>query len=490
MRDLEVAGMGVLTGLLGEVNGILYGWVLCFLLVGAGLWFTWRTRAVQVRLFRRMIMMITRSSDDAKDGISSFQAFAVGLASRTGTGNTAGVAIALTLGGPGAIFWMWCVAALSMATAFVEATLAQIFKVRGADGGFVGGPAYYIQRGLGSRRWGLIFAVLLLIAFGFAFNMVQANAISEVLWVGHGIPPWSTAVVLVVLAAPILFGGVQRVARLSGATLPWIAFTYLGIALVVVVMNIDQLPGAIALIVRSAFGLDPAVAGVTGGLLAAMINGIKRGLFSNEGGMGSAPNAAATATVSHPTKQGLLQSLGVFIDTMVICSATAFLILVSGPEVYDPTFDVGAAGGALTTQAVVANFGSWATTLMTAMIFLFAFTSILGNYSYAEVNVRFLGGGPRSLTGMRLTVLGAVALGALVELETAWAVADIAMALMAMVNLVAIIRLAPWALGALRDWEDLTRRGAADRFVGERNAHLPGDVPGDVWTERDRTPAP
>lgn len=470
----------VLTHVIEPVSSFLYSSVLLYVLVGAGLWFTLRTRAVQVRMLGRMVRLAFRSTDDAQGGISSFQAFAVGLASRVGTGNIAGVAIALTLGGPGAIFWMWCVALLGMATGFVEATLAQIFKVRAADGSFRGGPAYYIQRGLGSRRWGVVFAVLLVFAFGFAFNMVQANTISDALLAGHQVAPGWTAVGLMVLAAPVLYGGVRRIARVSGALLPVMAGGYVLLAIVVVGTNLPALPGVLRQIVEGAFGLDQALAGTAGGIMAALLNGVKRGLFSNEAGMGSAPNAAATATVSHPAKQGLVQSLGVFVDTMVVCTATAFMILLAGPEVYTP----GAtqqAGGALTQAAVAHQLGSWTVPLMTAMIFVFAFSSVLGNYSYAEVNLTYLGVRGRGLTALRTLVLASVGVGALLALDAVWAVADVAMALMALVNLVAVVLLGRWATGALRDYETLTRAGLPDRFVGTGNPHLPGDVPGDVW---------
>ena len=278
-----------------------------------------------------MIKQIFHSRSDSEGGISSFQAFAVGLASRVGTGNIAGVAIALTLGGPGAIFWMWVVAALGMATAFIEATLAQLFKVRSEDGSFRGGPAFYIQRGLHSRAGGVLFAVLLIFTFGVAFNMVQANAISDVLGASREIPTEWTGVVLMVLTAPVLFGGVRRVARVAEIVLPAMALLYVVLACVIVILNINQIGEVFKMIIGGAFGIDELAGGFVGGIAAAMLNGVKRGLFSNEAGMGSAPNAAATATVSHPVKQGFVQSLGVFVDTMVICTSTAFIILVSGP---------------------------------------------------------------------------------------------------------------------------------------------------------------
>ena len=467
--------------LIDPVSNFLYTYVLIYLLVGAGIYFTVRTRAVQVRLARQMWRLIVGSRGHAEGGISSFQAFCVGLASRVGTGNIVGVAIALTLGGPGAIFWMWVVAFLGMATAFIESTLAQMFKVRDPDGSYRGGPAYYIQRGLGSRGFGVLFAILLIFAFGFAFNMVQANTISEALG-GHGVSaPW-TAVGLMILAAPVLFGGVRRVASVSGVLLPIMALAYVALALVVVLLNVSEIPQVFATIIDGAFGLDQAAAGTAGGILAALLNGVKRGLFSNEAGMGSAPNTAATATVSHPAKQGLIQSLGVFVDTMVVCSATAFMILVAGPTVYDPGATGDAAGASLTTSAVAEALGTWTTPLMTILIFVFAFSSVLGNYSYAEVNLTFLGVHGKALTALRTLVLAAVGMGALLSLDVVWALADIAMALMAIVNLVAISLLGKWAFGALRDYETKVRDGRGDdRFVGAGNPLLPGDLPGLVW---------
>lgn len=469
------------TSFIDPVSNFLYTYVLIYLLVGAGIYFTVRTRAVQVRLARQMWRVIAGSRGNSEGGISSFQAFCVGLASRVGTGNIVGVAIALTLGGPGAIFWMWVVAFLGMATAFIESTLAQMFKVRGGDGSYRGGPAYYIQRGLGSRRFAVLFALLLIFTFGFAFNMVQSNTISDALS-GHGVSTEWTAVGLMILAAPVLFGGVRRVASVAGVLLPIMAGAYVLLAFVVVGLNVGEIPRVLTTIIAGAFGLDQAVAGTAGGILAALLNGVKRGLFSNEAGMGSAPNTAATATVSHPAKQGLIQSLGVFVDTMVVCSATAFMILVAGPSVYDPGTTNEAAGASLTTSAIAETLGTWTTPLMTVLLFVFAFSSVLGNYSYAEVNLSFLGVRGRGLTALRTLVLAAVGVGAQLSLEAVWALADIAMALMAIVNLVAISLLGKWAFGALRDYETKVRAGKGDdRFVGAGNPLLPGDLPGDIW---------
>ena len=468
--------------LIDPVSRVLYTYILIYLLVAAGIYFTIRTRFIQIRYFGRMLRQVLHSRENG-DGISSFQAFCIGLASRVGTGNIAGVAIALTVGGPGAIFWMWVVAAIGMATALIEATLGQIFKVRADDGSFRGGPAFYIQRGLGSRAGGMLFAVLLVFTFGFAFNMLQANAISDVLNTSHEIEVHWTTIGLVLLSAPVLFGGVKRVAKVAEFVLPLMALAYVTLALIIVAMHIGHLPQVLGQIIGGAFGFTQMAGGFTGGVAAAMLNGVKRGLFSNEAGMGSAPNVAATATVSHPVKQGLIQSLGVFVDTMIICSATAFIILISGPEIYDPAAPGKRAGAALTQAAIGSALGSWTTGLMTGLVFVFAFSSVLGNYVYAEINLFFLGAKKNAIMIFRLLVLGAIALGATSKLATVWDIADIAMGFMALVNLVAIVLLGKWAFAAIRDYHRQSADGSDPVFVADQ-AGLPGVLEGDIWSGR------
>ncbi|WP_029069359.1 alanine/glycine:cation symporter family protein [Jonesia quinghaiensis] len=472
------------TEVVTATSDFLYGSILAYLLLGVGLVYTLWTRGVQVRLFGRMWKSVAGKDDDTvHPGISSFQAFATGMASRVGTGNIVGVAVALTLGGPGAIFWMWVVAFLGMATGFVEATLAQMFKVRnGSDDTYRGGPAYYIRYGLKSKAFAAVFAVIVVFVFGFAFNMVQANTIADTLSSNHNISSSITAIVLVALVAPLLFGGIKVIAKFSGRIMPIVAGIYVLIALTVVAMNITQVPQLFGDIFSAAFGLNEAVVGAGAGIMAALINGTRRGLFSNEAGMGSAPNMAATASVSHPIQQGLIQSLGVFIDTMVVCTATALMVMASG--VYDVSLIGSGQGAALTGAAVISAFGGWAAWLMTGIIFLFAFTSIFGNYTYAEVNLHYLGARKTGLTLARLLIVVAVAAGALVSLDLAWALADVAMWAMAMINLVAILLLSKWFIGALKDYEALTKGGKkVTRFVGHGNPHLPGDLPGDIWAK-------
>ena len=357
-------------------------------------------------------------------------------------------------------------------------TLGQLFKVRADDGSFRGGPAFYIQRGLGSRPGGILFAVLLVFTFGIAFNMLQANAISDVLNTSHAIEVHWTTIGLVVLAAPVLFGGVKRVAKVAEFVLPLMALAYVTLALVIVAMNITNLPDVLSQIIGGAFGLDQMAGGFTGGIAAAMLNGVKRGLFSNEAGMGSAPNVAATATVSHPVKQGLIQSLGVFVDTMIICSATAFIIMVSG--VYDPVAPGKMAGASLTQAAIGATLG---------LVFVFAFSSVLGNYVYAEVNLFFLGANKTAINVFRVVVLGAIALGATSKLATVWNLADVAMGFMALVNLVAIVLLSKWAFAVLRDYQRQAANGQDPVFVADE-ADLPGTLEGDIWSSDQKESHP
>lgn len=465
------------------VSHFLYTYVLIYLLIGAGLYFTIRTRAVQVRLLKPALKLLVGDSSrsHSENGVSSFQAFAIGLASRVGTGNIAGVAVALTVGGPGAVFWMWVVAVVGMATGFVEATLAQLFKRAAPGGGYRGGPAYYMETGLGSRRAGAVFAVLLIFTFGIAFTMVQANTVADVLAGTHGVSAHWTGLILVVLSAPALFGGVQRVAKIAGLVLPVMAVAYLALAAVIIVTNPGRVAEALGWVFRDAFGFGPAAVGGVSGLGAAMLNGVKRGLFSNEAGMGSAPNAAATADTTHPAKQGLLQALGVAVDTLVVCTATAMIIMLADRSVYDPTHPGSSTGASLTQAAVVNQFGDWSKWLMTVMVFVFAYSSVLGNYVYAEVNLDYLGATRARIQAFRVVVLAAVGLGSLLSLQMVWEFADVAMGVMALMNLAAIVLLGRWAFGALRDYEAGRAAGADPSFHAPGNEYLPGSLRTDVW---------
>lgn len=464
-----------------SLNGWLT-WLLIAFLIVAGLLFTVITRGVQLRHFGTMWRVIFSSRSTAgSDGISSFQAFAMSLASRVGTGNIVGVAMALTLGGPGAIFWMWLMALFGMATAFTEATLAQLYKVPHTDGTFRGGPAYYIQRGLKSRPFGVLFASALVFTFGFSFNMVQSNTIADVVKSTWDVDHLITAIALALITAAAIFGGIKKVAKITEWLAPAMALAYVLLAVSVLLVRITDVPAALLTIIEGAFGLDQALAGTAGGLLAAMLNGVKRGMFSNEAGMGSAPNAAATATTSHPAHQGFVQSAGVFVDTMIVCTATAVMILLAGPEVYRPGTTAQTQASTLTQTAVSATLGSWVLPVMAVLIFVFAYSTILGNYTYAEVNQDFIGGGQIGNILIRVLVVAATFWGALQPLSFVWSLADVAMSVMAVINLVALFLLRWHAVGVLRDFQAQQAPLMERVFDLHDNAFVPDDIPGEVW---------
>lgn len=455
-------GVGVIWGngdwLIGSTPW--YG-LIVFLLIGAGIYFTVVTRFVQFRQFGHMWSLLRSSRQGRQDGgISSFEALMTSLAARVGTGNLAGVAIAIYLGGAGAVFWMWVTALLGMATSFVESTLAQAYKIPHTDNVYRGGPAYYIQEGLKQRWLAVIFSVCLLVAFGLAFNGVQANTIAQATHQSLGLPTWVTGLILVVLVAPIVFGGMKSVARVAGKVVPAMAIAYIVLALFVIVSNISAFPSAIAHIFKSAFGLEQAAGGVLGyGVAQAMINGIKRGLFSNEAGMGSAPNAAATAKTypDHPAVQGFMQMLGVFMDTLVICTATAAIVILSG--VVNPEVDQ---QGIQLTQLALSTFvGDFGVHFVAVAIFFFSFTSIIANYSYGESNIEFIAGkkSAAAVMGLRLALLAMVFVGSISDLPSVWNFADLSMGLMAIINLIAIFWLSPVALRVLRDYEGQIKEG-------------------------------
>ena len=471
--------MDKLTELISTTNNWITTHILIVMLIGAGIYFTIRTGFVQIRLFGQMVKQVFDSRDVDGDGISSFQAFAIGIASRVGTGNIAGVAIAVTLGGPGAVFWMWLVAFLGMATAFIEATLAQLFKIRWHDGTFRGGPAFYIQRGLGSRTWGVVFALFLICSFGISFEMVQANTIAATLETQFKMSPWATAAILLVLCGPIVYGGLKAVAKASEIVAPLMAIVYIGLAVAVVLMNLDKVGPTFSLIVENAFGLRETLGGLAGSISAAMMNGVRRGLFSNEAGEGSAPNAASTAHVTHPAKQGLIQSAGVFVDTILVCSATAFILFNADPEALKPYWTSSDPAGAdMTITALESTLGSWAGPVMVVLICVFAGSSVIGNFAYAEVNMDFLTKGKAwGDKLLKAIVIVSIVLGSVAELKLVWNFADLTMTGMALINIVSIVMLGKWAFGALQDY----LRNRERPFVATGNPSMPGELPTDIW---------
>ena len=464
------------------------------ILIGVGLFLTGRSVVVQVRLFPEMIRTVLGSRKGADGGISSFQAFAISLAARVGIGNVFGVAAALLLGGPGAIFWMWVVALVGMATAFFEATLAQIFKVRHSDGSFRGGPAYYIKRGMKSRGMANVFAVITVITCGVVITSVQSNAIAGTLTTAFGesarqpLPgaggfsaaQLTVAGLIFVFSAMVIFGGIRTVARVTEWMAPIMATVYVIMVAIICLMNISQFGTVLGQIFSSAFTVDSTVGGLGGGIIAAMINGTKRGLFSNEAGQGTAPNAAATATVSHPVRQGLIQSLGVFIDTIVVCTATAFVILLAGPDVWGGE---GVDPSNLTTLAVANELGAWTIVPMAILIFVLAYSSVIAAYVYSDTNMSFVFGDARWATWtVRVVCVASATIGALLSLDVVWNAVDIAMAVMTITNLVALVFLSRWVIGALLDYQLQRSAGVEDPvFVGRNNPLLPRDVPGNVW---------
>lgn len=465
--------------------------VTVWVLVGTGLFLTVASRGLQLRHFGTMIRTVTGSRQGAKGGISSFQAFTISLAARVGVGNVFGVAAALLMGGPGAIFWMWVVALVGMATAFFEATLAQIFKVRAGDGSFRGGPAYYIKLGMKNRVLASVFAIITVVTCAFVITSVQSNAIAgtllsalgdtgttPVLW-GLSQAQLIIAALLFVFSAMVIFGGIRTVARVTEWMAPIMATIYVIMVAIIVIMNIGQFGAVLSQILEGAFAPEPLVGGLGGGILAALINGTKRGLFSNEAGQGTAPNAAATATLPHPVSQGMIQSLGVFIDTIVVCTATAFVILIAGPEVWGAE---GVNPANLTSLAVAEELGAWTIMPMAVLIFVLAYSSIIAAYVYSETNMTFVTDSKAATWAVRIISVASVVIGALASLDLVWNTVDIAMAIMTLTNLVALLVLSKWGLGALRDFEKQRKAGIeAPVFVGVSNPLLPGDVPTDSW---------
>lgn len=436
-------------------NDLLWTYILIGMLIIIGLYFTFKTNFVQFKNIKEMFRLLTDGATGDKDtnSVSSFQAFCISTASRVGTGNLAGVATAISIGGPGAIFWMWLIALIGSASGFVESTLAQIYKEKDGNN-FIGGPAYYIEKGLKKRYLGILFAILITIAFGLVFNSVQANTIALSLNSSFGFNKVLVGAIITILTVVIIFGGVNRIAKVSSVLVPIMAIAYIIVALFIVFKNITSLPSVLKMIFENAFGVHQVVGG---GIGAALMQGIKRGLFSNEAGMGSAPNAAATATVSHPVKQGFIQTLGVFTDTLIICSCTAFIILLSNAPI-----DGSIKGIELTQLALIDQVGSWGGIFISICILFFAFSSIVGNYYYGEANIQFITNKKSYLNIYRSFVGIMVFFGSLVSMDLVWNLADVFMGLMAIINLIAIVLLSKIAFKALADYKYQKQNGIKD----------------------------
>ena len=469
------------------LNGIIWSSVLIYLCLGTGLYFSLRTRFLQVRHFGHMLK-IMREGKSSEAGVSSFQALTMSLSGRVGTGNIAGVATAIAIGGPGAVFWMWTVAFLGASTAYIEATLAQIYKELDDNGSYRGGPAYYIEKAMGQKWYAWTFAVATIIAMGFCLPGIQANSIVAAMNNAWEIPALGTASVLAIGLALIVIGGVKRIAHFAQVVVPLMAAGYILIAFTVVFLNIDMVPTVTKLIINSAFGLDAGYGAIIG---MAVAWGVKRGVYSNEAGQGSGPHPAAAAEVSHPAKQGLVQAFSVYVDTLLICSATAFMILLTGlynVEGADGTFlyqglpgvDVGPAYVQAAFDTVLPGFGS--SVLAIALLF-FAFTTIVAYYYIAETNVMFINRKvhrPWLANLLKVLVLTSVMYGGLKSADLAWALGDVGVGLMAWLNIVAILILQRPALVALKDYEQQLDAGVDPQFDPQNL----GIEKADFWVDR------
>jgi alanine or glycine:cation symporter, AGCS family len=476
------------------VNGLIWSQALIYLCLGVGLYFSIRTRFMQVRGFGEMLRLMFHGQK-SEAGVSSFQALAMSLGGRVGIGNIAGVATAITFGGPGAVFWMWMVAFLGASTAYIESTLAQIYKEKDDKGRYRGGPAYYIEKAMGQKWYAVTFAVATVIATGLLLPGVQANGIAEAFENAWGIPTIVSAGLIVLALGFIIFGGVTRIARFAEIVVPFMALAYILMALVIMAVNIDQVPRVFSLIFRSAFGLEASFGAVLG---LAVLWGVKRGVYSNEAGQGTGPHAAAAAEVSHPAKQGYVQAFSIYVDTLLVCSATAFMILSTGT--YNVTHPAdgsmivnnlpGVQTGPAYTQAAVESLmpGIGSSFVALALMF-FAFTTIVAYYYMAETNVKYILRNvhrPGVLLALKLFMMVAVGYGAVRSASLAWALGDTGVGLMAWLNIIAILILQKPALLALKDYEAQKRAGRDPTFdpkaLGIRNAHF--------WEDRSAAETP
>lgn len=445
--------------MLATLNDFLWGQLLIVVLIAVGIFFTVVSRFVQFRYFGKMFSVLRGAMHHEKGHISSFQALVVSVAGRVGSGNIAGVAVALTLGGPGAIFWMWVIGLMGMATSFFECSLAQLYKRAEPSGNFRGGPAYYLSHGIGQKWLAAIFSVLLLVTFGFGFNAVQAYVVATSVNASFGVPTWATGMIMVVLLGATIFGGIKRIANVAEFIVPVMAVSYFACAVLVIGMNISEVPGVLSHIVRSAFGLDSAIGG---GIGIAVLQGVKRGLFSNEAGLGSAPNVAAVAYVPHPVSQGIVQAFSVFIDTIVMCTCTATIILLS--DIYQPGVE-DISGVTLTQDALASHVGAWGGGFVSIALMMFAFSSIMYNYYLGENSLNYFSEENKVVFNVfRVMVLALVFWGSQQDLSTVFAFADVTMGLLAIVNLVGLVLMYKIGMRLLRDYDRQLKSGVQPRL--------------------------
>ncbi|WP_313824625.1 sodium:alanine symporter family protein [Leclercia sp.] len=471
---------------LSFINEILWGSVMIYLLFAAGIWFTFRCGFIQFRSLPQLRNNLKNSLTPQPGGLTSFQALCTSLAARVGSGNVAGVALAISAGGPGAIFWMWMTAIIGMATSFAECSLAQLYKEADKQGQFRGGPAWYMARGLGMRWMGVLFSLFLLIAYGLIFNTVQAHSVAHALRFAFDLPEIITGGVMALFTLVVILTGIKGVARLMQWMVPVMALLWVIASMVVCAWHADQLPAVFTLIVKSAFGWREAAAGALGYTLSqALTAGFQRGMFSNEAGMGSTPNAAAAAASwpPHPASQGIVQMIGVFVDTIIICTASAMIVLLAGPVDLPANTD----GVQLVQQALINLTGGWGADFVAFIIVLFAFSSIVVNYIYTENNLIFLHPDARkSRWLLRGGVVLMVLLGSLLSLPVVWQLADIVMALMAITNLTAILLLSPVINVIARDYLRQRKLGVQPVFDVSRYPEIAAQLAPGAWDDLPR----
>ncbi|AME09085.1 MULTISPECIES: alanine/glycine:cation symporter family protein [Gemella] len=448
---------------LTNLNDFIWTYFLIGLVVVTGVYFTFSTNFIQFTYIKEMFRLITEKpkigKNGEKKGVSAFQAFTISAASRVGTGTIAGVAIAIAMGGPGSVFWMWIVALFGGASSFAESTLAQVYKVRDRKGVYRGGPAYYMEKGLGQKWMAILFAIVISITYGIAFNSVQTNTIAQSLAV-YNINPKVAGGVLLALTVFVIFGGVTKVVKITQWLVPIMAVIYLFIVLIIMVINYDKLPTVLGQIVKSAFGIEQVGGGVIG-MATSILLGVKRGMFTNEAGLGSTPNAAATAESSHPAKQGFIQTLGVYFDTCLVCTATAFLILLyPGVEYGNDKLQ----GIKLTQAALTSQIGSIGTIFLIVAIFLFGYSSVIGNYYYGETNIQYLIPKKWAVNIYRVIVCIFVYIGSVMDLNLVWGLADVTMGVMSLLNLIAIIGLSSIVYVVLKDYVKQHKQGKNPEF--------------------------
>ncbi len=461
--------------MISKANDALYSWVLIILLVAGGLYFTFRTKFVQFRMFKEQLRSVTEKPD-GKNGVSSFQALMVSTASRVGTGNIVGVSTALCLGGFGSVFWMWVIALIGSASAFVESTLAQIYKKKGLDGCY-GGPAYYIEAVMKKRWLAVVFSVFLILTYGIGFNMLASynlqSTFSAYSFYDPAVSPWVIGIVLAGVVCFYLFGGGSRIIKTTTFLVPVMGVAYILVAVVITLLNITRLPAIFGQIFTDAFNLEAIFGGFSG---SCVMYGIKRGLFSNEAGVGSAPNASASAEVSHPAKQGLVQVLSVFIDTLLVCSATAFMCMCSGVE---PTAEL--SGAPYVQAAVQRTLGAFGPVFITVAMILFAFTTLLGNLYYVDKSLNYMLGRQPGKAFMRVYYVIASAvilLGAGLNADLLWGIADLTMGGMTLINMPVIFLLSKYAIRCLNNYTDQLKQGKEPTFRAS-DIDLPHQV--DCW---------